>query len=1108
MTASLAAALVATTAAVAAPTAAPIAEAATDDVVAIVIEGTGFGHGRGMSQWGAYGYAVDHGWEWNDILDHYFGGTDTATTASDQRITVRLTNYDGLGEVGVVSHGSGVQWNGETAPAMRALETSSGVFDVYAADKVVCPSASSLVVPDGPVTQDNSVVDEGARLVQRFLDRFHDDAIVVDGRFGNQTAGFLASWQQARGLPVDGTTWDLDDATEAREIIDASGESVSWTQIGTHTQTVGSPVRFTTAGGDDPSTGRDDVLGVCSVSGAVNHYRGAIDVVHDSDGNRVVNDVLAEAYLRGVVPKEISAGWAFAGGGAGVHAVRAQSVAARSYGLSQRRSYTYDGTSVNYATTCDTTSCQVYGGSAKRSSATGSATRVEQDTTDSAIAATANVVRMWPSGHPNAGSIVSTEFSASNGPRTAGGAFPPVDDIGDDTAPNPNHKWTRILDADTFARQHGLGTITGASMQATNSSGFQGFDGIWFDDLVVTGTGGTFRQQAWNFRNAYDLRSPGFTVRVVRKDTSSQSVAVIGDSVANSVVHSDGEFLRLTDGTFTDPIFDAVDSRCTNRSNCPGTSGVSAALSLPSGLDLVVVELGYNDDPATFDVAIDAMMIALNSRNVRQVKWVNLADIRFSNGSLTYSPSNAALDAATDRWPNLEILDWETASNTPERDRWFSDGVHLTTTGQAEFALWLREAIVEAAPSHYLAPPARIDLPVVGQTLTAADGSALVVPDDAAGVALNVTMVRPTDGGFATVWPCGDERPTVSSLNFAASSVVANNVIAPVGDDGTVCLYSSVGTNAVIDIAGWFPAAPEGSPDPFTGLDPQRIVDTRNGIGSSTRVSPSTPLRIPVAGVGGARPDGVAVTVPIDAAAVAVNVAVVRASGNGFATVWPCDTERPLASNVNFRSGAAISNGVVAPVDSNGEICVYTSVSADVIVDLAGWFDGTISSDPNAFGVRSFGAATPTRLVDTRRGIGSVEKLVEPTEPISIQIVGAELGNPVEGAAPLVVPGDATAVALNLTVANPTANGYATVWPCGTEQPLASNLNFLAGQNRANSVIAPIGADGTVCVFVEQSSNVIVDVAGWFRGGVDASFVGAVPERLVDTRFSLGPAPA
>ena len=105
------------------------------------------------------------------------------------------------------------------------------------------------------------------------------------------------------------------------------------------------------------------MLGVCSVGGAVNHYRGAIEVVHTASGNRVVNDVLAESYVRGVIPKEIAASWAAAGNGAGANAVMAQAVAARSYGLAQNRSYTYDGSGTRYATTCDTTSCQVYGGS-------------------------------------------------------------------------------------------------------------------------------------------------------------------------------------------------------------------------------------------------------------------------------------------------------------------------------------------------------------------------------------------------------------------------------------------------------------------------------------------------------------------------------------------------------------------------------------------------------------------------------------------------------------------------------------------------------------------------------------------------------------------------
>ncbi|WP_040493823.1 SpoIID/LytB domain-containing protein, partial [Ilumatobacter nonamiensis] len=606
---------------------APVAEGASDPVIALVIEGTGYGHGRGMSQWGAFGYAVDHGWGWQRILDHYYGGTISSTTSASQRITVRLTAFDRMGTVGVISYGNGVRWNGETAPAMRAQELSPGVFAVYRADRVACPS-----------------------------------------------------------------------------------DTANWTRIGTHHQAVGSPLRFTKSGGDARATPSGNALGVCGSSGSVNHYRGAIEIVHTSAGNRVVNDVTPNNYTRGVVPREIYASWADAGGGAGANAVRAQAVAARSYGLAQYRSYTYDGSSTRYAKTCDTTACQVYGGSATRSSASGPATSVEQVGTDAAVLATSNVVRRWPSGSPLAGQFVSTEFSSSNGPRTAGGQFPPVNDIGDDTAGNPNHRWTRIVDADTFAAQNGLGTITGASMRTTNNGQYQGYDGIWFDDLVVTGTSGTYRKQAWDVKGQLGLPSPGFTVRVIRENTTSTSVGFIGDSVGYGVTASNGEFSRVTDGTFSPQTLDSVRSRCTTRTSCPGTSGVEAARALPKNLDLVVVELGYNDDPAHFASDIDAMMRALDARGVRQVAWVNLADIRRSNGKLVYSASNRALADAARRWGSLTVLDWNRASNTSERSRWIaSDGVHLTTTGEAEFSLWLRERMlaVRAGFARFMSPNSR-----------------------------------------------------------------------------------------------------------------------------------------------------------------------------------------------------------------------------------------------------------------------------------------------------------------------------------------------------------------------------------------------------------------
>jgi hypothetical protein len=72
-------------------------------------------------------------------------------------------------------------------------------------------------------------------------------------------------------------------------------------------------------------------------------------------------------------------------------------------------------------------------------------------------------------------------------------------------------------------------------------------------------------------------------------------------------------------------------------------------------------------------------------------------------------------------------------------------------------------------------------------------------------VSLNVTVADAEGSGFVTVFPCGD-RPVVSSVNFVAGQIVANAVIAPLSRTGHVCFFSSVPTNILVDINGWFAA--------------------------------------------------------------------------------------------------------------------------------------------------------------------------------------------------------------------------------------------------------------------------------------------------------------
>jgi peptidoglycan hydrolase-like protein with peptidoglycan-binding domain len=1060
------------------PAGTPTASAsAPSDVVAVVVDGVGNGHGRGMSQWGAYGWAVDHGWNWVRILDHYYGGTSNGSIGNPQ-IRVRLTALDGAGTVGLISHGGGVTFNGVTRPSMQAIRNGSGTYDVYGANSVACPVSSTLVVPDGPLVK--GAQGDAVRQIQRFLTEFGFNPGGVDGDFGNLTEGAVKRFQADRGLAQDGE-WRIEEATAARAMISA-GSGATFSLIATSA----APTFTTTAGEADAR----NVLGLCQPNGSVVHYRGSIGVSNQNGTTRVVNAVATEDYLRGVVPKEISASWAVAGGGRGAEAVRAQAVAARSYGVQQNR-YTY-------ATTCDTQSCQVYAGAATRPVASGTATLVEDFRTDQAILATAGTVRKWPSG-----AIVSTEFSASNGPRTAGGAFPPRDDApGDGTSSNPNHRWTRILDADVLAARYGLGTLTGATMVEAQSTTNRQFDGIWFNDIVLTGTAGSRRIPAWDFRGSHGFPSPGFDVRVVTRDTLGTNVAVIGDSVGES---AKDEFTTLTDGMFASLNIDTLVSRFITKTP-PSPSGVQVAAGIAMNLDLVVVELGYN--PSTNMAAdIDAMMTALNQRGTKRVIWINMAEVRSGHAS-----ANAALQQAQSRWPNLSIADWNAVSAAAgiERSRWIaSDGVHLTTTGQAQFALWMRQLVGGSGPggsgtgagsltpaTRRFQPNQRIELTVVGENVVGTDGVTRAIPAGASAVALNITAVTPSLPGFVTVWPCDVARPDASNLNFVTGGAVANSVIAPVGASGKVCFYSNQETDFLVDITGWFSGSTNGATT-FVGATPRRVIDTRNAIGGpKVRIPAGGTISIPLAGAPMQRSDGGPETIPADATAVAMNVTAVLPSQAGFFTVWPCGAPMPVASNVNFTAGSVVANGVVTSLGAGGAVCLYSDQQSDVLVDVLGWFGG--GAQP------PFVGAVPSRLVDTRNAVGGPTGVITPSRPKSVPVRGVTVD--VNGT-PQKVPVDASAVALNVTMVEARAAGFATVWPCGTPMPEASNVNFGRGGTAANGVIAPIGANGSVCIYTSADAHLIVDIAGWFTGGATPAFTGNIPRRFVDTRNNIGPAP-
>ena len=179
------------------------------------------------------------------------------------------------------------------------------------------------------------------------------------------------------------------------------------------------------------SLDRTELLQLCQPNGTSTMWvRGSVQSVDTQEtgslaDQRTVNTLPLEEYLLGVVPSESPASWGDLGGGAGIEALKAQAVAARSYVAARPGNA--------YSKICDTTVCQVYRGQGVQD---GSTYRdVEDPRATAAVMATAGVVRS------TGGNVASTEFSSSTGGYTAGGRFPAVPDDGDAVSLNPYHNW-------------------------------------------------------------------------------------------------------------------------------------------------------------------------------------------------------------------------------------------------------------------------------------------------------------------------------------------------------------------------------------------------------------------------------------------------------------------------------------------------------------------------------------------------------------------------------------------------------------------------------------------------------------------------------------------
>ena len=341
-----------------------------------------------------------------------------------------------------------------------------------------------------------------------------------------------------------------------------------------------------------------------------------------------------------------------------------------------------------------------------------------------------------------------------------------------------------------------------------------------------------------------------------------------------------------------------------------------------------------------------------------------------------------------------------------------------------------------------------------------------LVDVSSAAVVINLTVVSPAGPGYATVYPCDSPRPKASNLNFVAGQTVPNLVNAQLSAERTVCIYTSQEAHFVVDLSGTFEINGGAHAHPVA---PERLLDSRTGLGLSGAgpMPANTPIALKVSGHA---------TVPDQGAqAVTLNVTVTNPVGDSYLTVWPCDQTQPLVSNLNFVAKQTVPNLVTVAVSAAGTVCFASPVQTDVIADISMWFATSESI--------GFKPLAPYRLLDTRNATGiSSTAPIAPNAQVPI-ITGGRGGVP---------PLDVVAVALNLTVTEPSGDGYATAWPCSPiigPPPLVSNLNFVKDQTVANAATVQLWDHDDFCVTAIATAHFVIDVNGYYTTAPDSSLV-------------------
>jgi hypothetical protein len=344
--------------------------------------------------------------------------------------------------------------------------------------------------------------------------------------------------------------------------------------------------------------------------------------------------------------------------------------------------------------------------------------------------------------------------------------------------------------------------------------------------------------------------------------------------------------------------------------------------------------------------------------------------------------------------------------------------------------------------------------------------SACEVPATAPAYSLNLAVIPPGPLAYLTAWPTGSATPQVATLNSVNGAIVDNAAIVKAGTAGAISLFASNDTDVVIDINGYFapPNAPQGLA--FYPVTPCRVADTRAGFGFTGPFGPPSL-------VGGATrdfgmPDS-SCPIPPSAQAYSVRMTAVARGPLGYLTTWADGQPLPNVATLNAPSGGVVGNEAIVPAGTSGAISVFASDKTDLVIDINGYF-----APPGSPGALFFYPVAPCRVADTRAGFGFSGSFGPPS------LVSDASRNFPMPSSTCGIPDSAQAYSLNLTAVPTNPEGFLTAYPAGQTVPNAATVNFENGAVVGSAAIVPAGTSGAISVFASSSTDLVIDINGYF----------------------------